>query len=66
MNSMRSIVIGGILLVVGWCLTFAGTLGMVTPSLLAALFAYTATIVGFCLGMYGVLMHVSWQRSDLR
>lgn len=64
LSPMRMILIGFVLLVIGFILPFAMVLRVLESTLLLNFFAYLSSIIGLVLGLLGLILHASSQRRD--
>ncbi|HHW71834.1 MAG TPA: ABC transporter permease [Firmicutes bacterium] len=62
-NTGRQMLIGGIMLVAGWLVIFAGVVGVIPSSIWLNMVMYAVTLFGFMLGMVGAMSHI---RTNLR
>lgn len=58
MSALRHMLIGGLLLVVGWALIALVVLQVIPAGLLLAGFSYGLTLVGLALGLYGAFTYI--------
>lgn len=56
-RSKRQMLIGGIMLVVGWLTLLAGVVEIIPSFIWLNMVAYALTIVGFLVGMFGAMIH---------
>ncbi len=62
MGQYKKIIIGGIVLVIGWVNLLLATLDVIPKSFWLAFVAYALTIIGVVVGLLGVAMHVQTNR----
>lgn len=58
LRAKRQMLLGGILLVVGWLVLFLIVLEVIPSSIWLNMLMYSATVVGFILGMVGAMTQV--------
>lgn len=56
--NLRRIIIGGLLLIVGWLVIMAGTAELIPPHVGLGLLAYALSLFGFLLGLMGTIMYM--------
>lgn len=56
-NPRNLIIIGAVLLVVGWIVPLLMVLQMITTTFLLGFVSYGATVVGLALGLIGIFTH---------
>ena len=57
-RTTRQMLVGGTLLVFGWLVTFAMVLKLIPSQIWLNMAAYGVTLVGFMIGIIGVVSHI--------
>jgi len=64
LSPMKMIVLGFVLLVIGFILPFAMVMRALESTLLLNFFAYLSSIIGLVLGLLGLVLHTSSRGRD--
>lgn len=65
-QTKRQMLIGGTMLVLGWLVVFAIVLGLIPAHIWLSMAAYSATLIGFMIGIVGVVSHIRTNLRDQR
>lgn len=62
-NPLKLIIIGGVLLIIGWIIPLLIVLDLVEPSILLAFAGYAMSVAGLVTGLIGVYTHFPFRRT---
>ncbi|NLM70098.1 MAG: hypothetical protein GX177_08915 [Firmicutes bacterium] len=57
-RDIRWIVVGGVMLVLGWLIIFGAVIDIIPPIVWLAFAAYALSLAGFVVGIIGVIMYM--------
>lgn len=62
-KSIKSMIVGGVMLVVGWLILMAAVIDVIPRYIWLSFTAYALTLVGFVIGIIGVLSYIKQARK---